>query len=137
MASTMHAHTDDAPPASPRTLYKRMWQERKRRSSGVKPVEIAPCGTPAAYRRHLRNSESVDDACLEAWRRNAQEARERAAIKKRIGEIVDAPVDKDIVHAVVDQVMETQRAGRDVSDDALRALVEAAARHLIEQTATG
>jgi hypothetical protein len=30
--------------------------------------ELKPCGTYAAYRRHLRNSEAVDDACAEAAR---------------------------------------------------------------------
>jgi hypothetical protein len=26
-------------------------------------AELKPCGTPAAYRRHKRNQEPVDDAC--------------------------------------------------------------------------
>ncbi len=31
--------------------------------------ELAPCGTPAAARRHWRNGEPLDDACLQASRR--------------------------------------------------------------------
>jgi WhiB family redox-sensing transcriptional regulator len=34
--------------------------------AGGKPP--APCGTTAAYQRHLRNDEPVDDACREAVR---------------------------------------------------------------------
>jgi hypothetical protein len=29
---------------------------------------LKPCGTPAAYRRHLRNGEAVDDLCAQAAR---------------------------------------------------------------------
>lgn len=31
--------------------------------------DIAPCGTPAAYRRHRRHGEQADEACLRAERR--------------------------------------------------------------------
>lgn len=34
--------------------------------------ELKPCGTPAAYRRHLRYGEPIDDAC-----RDAENARNR------------------------------------------------------------
>ena len=30
--------------------------------------ELSPCGTPAAYRRHKRRGEPVDDACAQAGR---------------------------------------------------------------------
>lgn len=30
------------------------------------PRELQPCGTPAAYTRHRRRGEPVDDACAEA-----------------------------------------------------------------------
>jgi hypothetical protein len=39
------------------------------------PAKIAACGTYAAYRRHLRRKEPVDDACRQAQR--AQEAERR------------------------------------------------------------
>lgn len=71
------AADDSAVP--PRREYKRKWQEAKRRSLNVKPVKIAPCGTEAAYRRHLRNSEPIDDACLKAHRETARAARNRRA----------------------------------------------------------
>lgn len=43
--------------------------------------ELKPCGTPAAYRRHLRRNEPVDDAC-------------RAAVQRKPGDPVleSAPV---------------------------------------------
>lgn len=69
-------------PASPRRVYKRVWQRNKRRTSGVQEVEIAPCGTVAAYRRHLRNSEEADEACKEAWRQNARDTRAKAKGRK-------------------------------------------------------
>lgn len=38
-----------------------------------------PCGTPAAYRRHLRNDEPVDELCAEAAR---VEKNERAKLRR-------------------------------------------------------
>ncbi|WP_341719981.1 WhiB family transcriptional regulator [Micromonospora sp. FIMYZ51] len=35
------------------------------------PADLAPCGTNAAYRRHKRRGEPVDEACLVAERRKA------------------------------------------------------------------
>lgn len=32
--------------------------------------ELQPCGTPAAYQRHRRHHEPVDDACHEAWKKD-------------------------------------------------------------------
>lgn len=49
---------------------------------------FAPCGTPGAYRRHLRRGEQPDGACRAAesasrtQRRSAQRARRRAARRK-------------------------------------------------------
>lgn len=45
---------------------------------------LAPCGTPAAYRRHLRKDEPIDPACREAntedgRRRHAKAAQRKAA----------------------------------------------------------
>ncbi|WUH94597.1 hypothetical protein OG900_33580 [Streptomyces sp. NBC_00433] len=37
------------------------------------PVELQPCGTSAAYRRHLRRSEPICTACRDASRRDRQE----------------------------------------------------------------
>lgn len=51
---------------------------RKKRTGGRKPAE---CGTAAAYDRHHRNGEPVDDACRAAHneKNRAQKARQRAA----------------------------------------------------------
>ena len=53
----------------------RAYRDRKR---GGAPRTPAPCGTTAAYARHLRNGEQPCDACREA---NAE--RHRALYRKR------------------------------------------------------
>jgi hypothetical protein len=44
------------------------------------PMERQPCGTTAAYRRHLRHSESIDEACRLA---NSLDAAARKAARKQ------------------------------------------------------
>ncbi|MFI1165577.1 hypothetical protein ACH4UM_18670 [Streptomyces sp. NPDC020801] len=44
--------------------------ERPRRP-GRRPT--APCGTPAAYKRHIRNHEPIDDACRAANAKHSSE----------------------------------------------------------------
>lgn len=88
---------------TPRMDSRRDWQEAKRRASGIQPVKRAECGTPSAYRRHLRQKRRALDyiaagfpdakvdgdrtaaevaaepecaACLDAWNRNARERRQ-------------------------------------------------------------
>lgn len=61
---------------------KRKWNERRRRSEGVKPLRLAPCGTTSAYRRHLRRKEKPCAACAAAW---ATAAREKRAQKRAGG----------------------------------------------------
>lgn len=60
-----------------------------RASHGKGGRQLAPCGTPAAYDRHVRNGEPVDDPCRLAHNaRNAQvraEARHRRAISDGCG----------------------------------------------------
>lgn len=52
----------------------------KKRTPG--PVNSkAPCGTPAAYSRHLRNKEAVDDACREAHNTSRREYRRTGSTK--------------------------------------------------------
>lgn len=41
-----------------------MAEEAKKR--GGRPVS-RPCGTEAAYKRHKRNGEEIDQACADAW----------------------------------------------------------------------
>jgi hypothetical protein len=45
----------------------------------------APCGTPGAYLRHLRNGEPTDEACRRAHRE--AEKRRRAARTERAGDM--------------------------------------------------
>jgi len=42
----------------------RAYRDRKR---GGPPRTPAPCGTPAAYRRHVNAGEDACDACRAAW----------------------------------------------------------------------
>lgn len=42
----------------------RRYRDRKR---GRPPREPKPCGTLAAYRRHQRHNEPIDDACRDAY----------------------------------------------------------------------
>lgn len=42
------------------------------------PIELRPCGTTAAYRRHLRHKEPIDPACREANRLEQQEKNARS-----------------------------------------------------------
>lgn len=54
-----------------------------RRHAGVKPIRLErplkPCGTQAAYDRHIKRGEPVDDECREANR--LRQAKRRAARK--------------------------------------------------------
>lgn len=49
------------------------------RKPGTRP--LAPCGTPAAYDRHTRKGEPIDDACREAH--NAKNREKRAQARAR------------------------------------------------------
>jgi WhiB family redox-sensing transcriptional regulator len=51
----------------------RLQRRRDRRGRG-RPA-LSPCGTPAAYRRHLRRQEPIDEAC-----RNANRLAKRTAV---------------------------------------------------------
>lgn len=59
---------------------------------------LRPCGTPAAYRRHKRNGEPVDDACAQAARdqKNARADEKRAEATEIVHlAIMDAPVEDE------------------------------------------
>lgn len=60
------------------------------------PRKLQPCGTPAAYRRHLRNGEKP---CLPCARAHAKAKEERAA-KRRAAE---APVQLEALPNVTDE----------------------------------
>lgn len=59
---------------------KRLATQQARRARGVQPLRLAPCGTPAAYRRHLRRGETPDALCLAAW---AEENRKQRRTKRK------------------------------------------------------
>lgn len=55
--------------------------------------ELAPCGTPAAYQRHRRRGEEIDDACREAinaYNRAYAEAHPHITEVRRAGSIIRA-----------------------------------------------
>lgn len=53
---------------------------RRRQRRGKGRPEPLPCGTPAAYRRHMRHGERIDDACRNANRLEKAKQAERAAV---------------------------------------------------------
>jgi|RhiMethySRZTD1v2_1073278.scaffolds.fasta_scaffold08724_14 transcription factor WhiB len=52
---------------------------RHPRAGGRKPAE---CGTPAAYDRHCRDGEEIDDACREAHNEKNRETKARTRAKQ-------------------------------------------------------
>lgn len=50
--------------------HQRAWRDRQR---GGPPRKLAPCGTYAAYRRHQRRGEPIDDACRDAYNAHQRE----------------------------------------------------------------
>ncbi|WP_405743200.1 hypothetical protein OG885_13300 [Streptomyces sp. NBC_00028] len=58
-------------------------QERDARNPGPR---LAPCGTRAAYQRHLRRGEFVDEACRDANARGAGRYRRTGSTRDRTDE---------------------------------------------------
>lgn len=56
---------------------------------GVSPhalrAGLAPCGTPAAYKRHKQHGEPIDEACAEAYRKRSQAQRDKAKRTRPVG----------------------------------------------------
>jgi WhiB family redox-sensing transcriptional regulator len=61
---------------------RRRWNLRSTRARGGRPgCDLAPCGTDAAYRRHLRRGEPVDESCRQASvRRDAERRAKRREV---------------------------------------------------------
>ena len=59
------------------------------------PAKLRPCGTPAAYRRHLRHHEPACQACLLAHNQATKHAQERASdgILTFQGDLTDEELD--------------------------------------------
>lgn len=66
--------------------------------------ELAPCGTPAAYRRHKRKGEDVCGPCAEANRsdKNARMDEDRAVSGAAVGLALSAESDVDEVDALAE-----------------------------------
>ena len=64
------------------------------------PRVLQPCGTPAAYRRHRRRGEAVDDACARAARNQKNERvsskRDATAAVVQLAIAAAPPVSEDI-----------------------------------------
>lgn len=58
-------------------------KEYRDRQRGGAPRALKPCGTVAAYKRHQRKGEPIDDACAAAWA--AEQKRMYDARKARKG----------------------------------------------------
>ncbi|GAA3009137.1 hypothetical protein [Microbacterium aurantiacum] len=56
----------------------------------------APCGTDAAYRRHLRNDEPVDEACRDAHAATRRASRRSPAAAPSAPKTTEPPDDDDV-----------------------------------------
>lgn len=67
--------------------------------------ELKPCGTPAAYRRHLRNHEPPCEACREAaakYKRGLRQVRKRLAAAPVVLAVAEAAPVPDVIDVVAD-----------------------------------
>ena len=62
----------------------------------------APCGTDAAYRRHLRNGELIDDACRLAHTKAGRASRRSPAASTHESAPSAPPADVDDMQLIVD-----------------------------------
>lgn len=61
--------------------WRKQWGIRSTRPHGGRPdSDLAPCGTPAAIRRHQRRGEPVDETCRRADARRAEDRRAKQAV---------------------------------------------------------
>lgn len=78
---------------------------------------LRPCGTPAAYRRHLRASEAPCGACAEA---NRVERSERRAAARRVAAEVSWERYRRVVRAPVPSLLVVLREDFVIVTEALR-----------------
>ena len=65
----------------------RRWRAKKAAEEGREPGKVGrpvekPCGTTAAYKRHQRRDEPIDDACRDAWAEYQRELYQRRKARK-------------------------------------------------------
>lgn len=68
---------------------------------------LAPCGTPAAYRRHRRRGEPVDDACAAAAREQ-KNSRTRAKRQETAAVVALAVAEAPADEAPIDELAEAR-----------------------------
>jgi len=61
---------------------------------------LKPCGTRAAYVRHCAAGELIDDACRQANTLQQAAWRERAARKRRVAELHQQVLIRDLIHVL-------------------------------------
>jgi hypothetical protein len=69
---------------------------------------LQPCGTVAAYKRHLGLREVPDDACRQAHRQAQAAWRKRDARKRRVGELHQQALFRSLLDLIAG---ECRRAG--------------------------
>jgi len=89
---SMAAHkahlADNEPDCAQCAAYVEAWRD----AHGWGPLDLRPCGTSAALRRHERNGEPIDEACRKARARIKQDyeavrpPRDRSAERRRRSE---------------------------------------------------
>jgi hypothetical protein len=80
------------------------YADRRRRGIKVKQGgirELKGCGTSAAYDRHVKRKEPIDDDCREAHRQRQAEIRRRAKEKKAAAQAQSQPAGRDRAPALV------------------------------------
>lgn len=68
---------------------------------------LSPCGTPAAYRRHRRRGEPVDDACAAAAR-DQKNSRSRAKREKTSEVVALAVAETPVDETPIDELAEAR-----------------------------
>jgi hypothetical protein len=56
-------------------------------NAGIRWYDVKPCGTSAAYRRHLRHGERIDESCRQA---NVRDTADRKARRRRTRKVLVA-----------------------------------------------
>lgn len=83
-------------------------------------MALMPCGTYAAYRRHLRNGDPIDDACAQAGRDQKNVRADRALVESadvvQLALTAEPPVEEDL--SELDEALENLRIVRAAMKDA-------------------
>lgn len=100
-----------------------IWKAADRKRQRPRHELEAPCGTYAAYRRHLRRREPVDEACRLANNQTLREYKATVRRRRRRGSISDVLLDWVETHQPIDTQALTERVLErhpDMNPDAIR-----------------